>query len=761
MELIKPQINAINKLLERAKNSINNNFKDVVYFKAPTGSGKTFMMINFIDQLIEWNKTNIGQKIIFVITTLSNAELPKQLEDNFNEYKHYIQNKNLEVERIESPSNTKRNSRIDKNYQFFANENKVFIIGGASFRKKSILREQGSIENLLGEIKLNNYKLIYIRDEAHIGADTSKKTNKEEISFEENMQSNALFIIKMTATPDQKYSLIELSEKDLIEDDIKLLKSIKKYNDGLEQEESFLDNEKILRTACLKFKEIKKKYNDSITEPDLVGINAAMLIQVDNNSAIDTEKQKEFEQNLSLIIKILEENNLNWVKYFDQNNKESSLRLKDNYSLRDLSKNNSPVDVIIFKVGPSTGWNIPRACMLVQLRNISSNNLSIQTIGRIKRNPVPKSSLKENSIARNYYIYSNVDREDKQQKLIVLKDKFKEEEFTFGILKNINTSKELNLKEYENKIIEIISKFNDKEFLNSIDNLKSEFIKNGFIVAEAKKYGNNEIISFKIQNKIEMEIFNLRELNNNQKYLTNTIKNKLKEFFESKLKNKITKTIFWYLIIKHKLQFFIKSFNSSIEKMIQTQEIKFVLENGKKLPENFIDSLSDNQIQLKEKYAYKELNNEFINLTSDSNPETIFIKTVKNTIKNNETIGEKLIVWTKNPVYSGINFQYYNHDFEIANSFPDFLIKYENHYIYVEVKSYNSDIDDKKTKALLNAYKEYINQNQDKKIKLSLIVAKVANEGYIYFEGSSLINDLNERLSNPNNTLNLINILKA
>ncbi|WAM05312.1 hypothetical protein OM999_02815 [Mycoplasmopsis cynos] len=108
------------------------------------------------------------------------------------------------------------------------------------------------------------------------------------------------------------------------------------------------------------FKIIKEKYNDNINEPGLVGINPAMLIQVDNDSS-DKEKSLIFDQNIDLIIKTLEKNNLSWVKYFDQNNKDSNLRHKANYSLRDISKDSSPVDVIIFKVGPATGWNIPRA----------------------------------------------------------------------------------------------------------------------------------------------------------------------------------------------------------------------------------------------------------------------------------------------------------------------------------------------------------------------------------------------------------------
>ncbi|CNS10078.1 Uncharacterised protein [Salmonella enterica subsp. enterica serovar Typhimurium str. DT104] len=67
--------------------------------------------------------------------------------------------------------------------------------------------------------------------------------------------------------------------------------------------------------------------------------------------------------------------------------------------------------------------------MLVQLRNISSSNLSIQTIGRIKRNPCPMYTLKDNSIAREYFIYSNVDPERKNVLKLYLKEKYKYDKF--------------------------------------------------------------------------------------------------------------------------------------------------------------------------------------------------------------------------------------------------------------------------------------------------------------------------------------------
>ena len=49
--------------------------------------------------------------------------------------------------------------------------------------------------------------------------------------------------------------------------------------------------------------------------------------------------------------------------------------------------NLSNIDVIIFKLVISEGWDIPRACMLYQARNSRSKQLDEQVIGRVRRNP--------------------------------------------------------------------------------------------------------------------------------------------------------------------------------------------------------------------------------------------------------------------------------------------------------------------------------------------------------------------------------------
>jgi DNA or RNA helicase of superfamily II len=58
--------------------------------------------------------------------------------------------------------------------------------------------------------------------------------------------------------------------------------------------------------------------------------------------------------------------------------------------------------------------------MLVQLRNVSSDTLNVQTIGRIRRNPNPSfpddelMKINPNSISKNYYVYSNYEKSNRE-----------------------------------------------------------------------------------------------------------------------------------------------------------------------------------------------------------------------------------------------------------------------------------------------------------------------------------------------------------
>jgi type III restriction enzyme len=56
---------------------------------------------------------------------------------------------------------------------------------------------------------------------------------------------------------------------------------------------------------------------------------------------------------------------------------------------KDYVKNNeSLIDIVIFKMVITEGWDIPRACMLYQVRDSQSKQMDEQVVGRVRRNPI-------------------------------------------------------------------------------------------------------------------------------------------------------------------------------------------------------------------------------------------------------------------------------------------------------------------------------------------------------------------------------------
>ncbi|MFL0990442.1 ATP-binding protein, partial [Mycoplasmopsis synoviae] len=92
-----------------------------------------------------------SKKLFFIIATPSSAELPRQFYNKLNDYKSYLDNKDLKIVLVESPSSS--NKKGDQSYHLKPEENKVMIFGKSSFGKKRIFTEQGVIDALFDEVR--------------------------------------------------------------------------------------------------------------------------------------------------------------------------------------------------------------------------------------------------------------------------------------------------------------------------------------------------------------------------------------------------------------------------------------------------------------------------------------------------------------------------------------------------------------------------------------------------------------------------------
>lgn len=718
MQLTSIQLTTVNDIL----NLYNPEKKVVCEFKAPTGSGKTLMASYFISAMIN---NNDSDNFIFVIATPSSSSLPAFFEQKLNKYKVDLPFSKFDVEYIQSPSSAK----IDKTeaiQKILPEKNKVYIFGKSSFGKGRILSEYKIIDDFVISAVDKGYKLIYIRDEAHIGGE--KKDNSEEAqNFESLMTGKASFVLKMTATPDfmnpqtKKIVLKESTlNNPLLNNGKFLLKThlVSLLNKNLEDTE-------LLEDAIKNFKKIKLEYAKLN-----IGIRPAMLIQVDNDSATDKIKSQLFNEALESIKKKLTSSGLAWVQYFGNNDKDSNRVYKNNFTLDDITENNNEIDVIIFKIGPATGWDIPRACMLVQIRNVSSSNLNIQTIGRIKRNPYPNLERPYNDvITDNYYIYSNAKEEDYDLMLYNYQVRQKFENETFLSI-DIANKKDLSGANLQPNFIKLF-----KDFLSDYKHVIHQQVNEAFVDG-GEKYvkilnsANGKHIYSTVTNPF-IFLRDYQRLIAANKYIYGIIRAAVEDFTT---KEKLQKEFVFTILLNN--------YKKDILDIVSKTRIcnpTYKITEQQYDPKSYIEIFSERQEReekvSKRDYLFDINGDDTVNGNRqplDSDPE----KVVYNKVYEFSEDSDAVKLWAKNQTTSNIFGEYLDDANNIRHSYFDFIIKFKNDfYLYVEVKG-DPDIDEEKTALLKKAYADYFENNTRNLFspQLAIAVFQVNKKGNIKFD---------------------------
>ncbi|MDR0303658.1 MAG: DEAD/DEAH box helicase family protein [Chitinispirillales bacterium] len=703
MELTNIQQGKVNELLFL----YNPSNKVKVDFKAPTGSGKTLMATTFISELIEQNPSD---KFVFVIATPSSSSLPLFFEQKINQYKTELGFSNFFAEYIKSPSDAKtdKNEYIPK---ILPEQNKVFIFGKSSFGKGRILSTFHIVDDFVEVIKEQNYKLVYIRDEAHIGGKLA--TDEESKNFERLMQEAAFYVFKMTATPDYRDTTIQrvvLNEEELNNPSKNENKYLLKTNPITLLNGAMTDDDMLL-DAIKTFKKVKEKYKS--LESSEVYIRPALLIQVDNDSSTDKEKSNLFFETFEKIKKELSNNGISWVKYFGDGDKDSDRVFKDKFTLAEITDKDSDIDAIIFKIGPATGWDIPRACMLLQLRNVCSQSFNLQTIGRIKRNCYPE--LEKNDVTDKYYIYSNAPVE---KNVFVFNAKIKEEFANEEFMSiEITNEKDCSQKVAEERLKKDINEYLENEKSNFIQEIKAMIVKddNGNIFykkiyqvtaggARISRYDNVYIFIKEI----------LKLIRSNQDAFDNC-ENLFNKFWKDNLKNKklyadvpLIKEFFYLVLIeKH-----ITNIRNLINKNRQYKP-KYEVKSLPYKPPEYVELYSSEnhkETLLSQEYLFETeyggVKNSIPVGQNETSPEVFVFKKLEYMLK-----GENVKVWGKNFTSSNVNGAYLDKYNKLCHSYFDFVVKFNNDaFLYIEVKS-EHDIDPEKTKTLQGAYEEYFNKS--------------------------------------------------
>lgn len=382
---------------ERAVEDLLRQFKELwkqpqhqipITLKAPTGSGKTYMTEKFICELSK--QPDWVQDVAYVWITFSD-DLAMQSRDKFMDYfPTSLPGRLLTIQDFQQGALHERDI-IFLNWQKLVSrsaENRVLRRPDDDRNEK----EQGFyFEDVVELTHAEGREFVMIIDESH--KNVTDAAVRDVIG-----PINPKIILKVSATPESEPShsdvvnhragWYEVPRQDVIDEGM-----IKRELVCQTEEDIKGRGDKDLDELLLDLAMERRGQLVSDISKFGMDVNPLVIIQLPNNTSVDTSDQTKEE----VVTDYLTSHGVEptrIAKWFTNEKKPTG-----------LEDNNSQYDYLLFKMAAGTGWDCPRAQVLVMLRDIQSETFQTQTIGRIVR--IPVRGVPGSEVFQTGYIYTN------------------------------------------------------------------------------------------------------------------------------------------------------------------------------------------------------------------------------------------------------------------------------------------------------------------------------------------------------------------
>ena len=333
-----------------------------IILDSPTGSGKTVLVCKFIDDYLDENPNTV-----FLWLCPGAGSLQSQSQKVFD--KCIVGISSGDVYDFISETNP-------SGHVFFINWDKIN-------RASNTVLQEGEHNDLMSKVLYchkNNISIFMIIDEEH----KYRNTANEYIG-----KIQPVHVLRVSATPitgggDEVEKILdeEVISAGLIAKGIAINSGV---SEALEENNDSDIDLLLIHLADKKRKEIQEEYNK-------LGINIRplVLIQFPNGNEEWIERVKRELENMGY-----SENSGMVTSWFSGEHPED---------VDGLKKLDGKYAFILFKQAIATGWDCPRAKVLVKLREGGTESFNIQTVGRIRR--MPEGKHYNNEILDNCYVYT-------------------------------------------------------------------------------------------------------------------------------------------------------------------------------------------------------------------------------------------------------------------------------------------------------------------------------------------------------------------
>jgi len=381
--LKKYQIKVVNQLLDYTDMTLKyeNNNKTIV-LQSPTGSGKTYMLASFVERLCTENKED---NFCFIWISIGTGNLHIQSYNSVkNKLKGYPTCSLLEKDYFGSKKSILPNEIIFLNWEKINSKN-----SDGSWKNNLMMdKETNNLIDVLQNTRDNGLKIILIIDESHMSTNSERAIELRDEIIQPSLT------IEMSATPaitDLDFK-IQVDPYNVIEEG--MIKKQVLINPDIDSQ-TISDDE--MDSQTLVMEHAYQKREDLVIEfsKESSVVNPLVLIQIPNTDA--------GQDKLDFIIDFLSS------KGITENNGKLGIWLSDfpkNFNQDDIKNLTHEMSFLVFKQAVSTGWDCPRAHILVRFREIKSFPFEVQTVGRILR--TPEAMHYKSDELNTAYVYTNL-----------------------------------------------------------------------------------------------------------------------------------------------------------------------------------------------------------------------------------------------------------------------------------------------------------------------------------------------------------------
>jgi type III restriction enzyme len=363
----------------------------LIRFQAPTGSGKTLTVGYALAKTLDHPS---APPFVGLWLSPGKGNLHKQSARNLSQI---LEGTSVDVQLLDSRDDIVANSSPSAGTLFVVNWEKLRSERDGEWANKMLREgEKANLFTMLQNVTDDGMDLVVVVDESHLNLD-----GPQTVKLMKAIREFRPFIqIEASATP-----TTQLDEE--------------KRSEGLHHSVLIpfkaVEAAEMIRKAVLlnpEFEEVQEKYPD--VSLDVQVLNAAwdrtqslteslkelgspvrplLLIQYPDGASADARAAvvEEFLEGKGLV------KGSTYAMYLSGDHSSD---------LENIAKNTSPYQALIFKQAIATGWDCPRAQVLVQFRDPQSETFQIQTLGRILRSPEQKHY--DDDALNVAYVYSDL-----------------------------------------------------------------------------------------------------------------------------------------------------------------------------------------------------------------------------------------------------------------------------------------------------------------------------------------------------------------